>query len=270
MNNLKSLKSKEASKRQQENLTSSQNNFAKSETAAFSNGEINAGKEISETDFFSFLTHNIRNPFGTLLGFSEMLEMDFDEMDDEEKKFFVSQINSTAKILYDAFENFVNWSYITNGNYKTEFEPLDLYEIVLEEVQSAKNKAKKKKITLSVEEINENFTINGNRNLLSLAVRNLLTNAIKYSPEKTNVSVRFTTDFNSFSVHIEDEGKGIDSTVDLLTFGGVIKTTNENKEKSVGLGLILTDRILKIHNGELWYESTPEGSTFSFSLPKLK
>ncbi len=270
MNNLKSLKLKKESKNRQEEATSSQNYFADDEAVSFENPEVEAGKTTPEADFFSFLAHNIRNPFGTLLGFSEMLEMDFDEMEDEEKKFFVRQINSTAKNLYDAFENFVNWSYITNEKYQTEFERLDLYEIVSGEVQKAKNKATKKNLTLAFENTDENFVVYGNRNLLSLAVKNLLSNAIKYSPGKTTVSVSFTAGPDLYSVHVKDEGNGIDPSVNILTYEGVMKTANGNKEKSAGLGLILTTRILEIHNGKLWYESTPQGSTFSFSLPKLK
>ncbi len=230
----------------------------------------NEKKEITEEEFYSFLTHNIRNPFGTLLGFSEMLEMDFDSMEDEEKRFFIKQINSTAKNLYDAFENFVNWTYISNERFKIDFEVVDLYEVVLEEVQKVKKSAGEKNISIIVDKVNNGFPVKANKNLIALALKNILVNAIRYSKEKSEVNVRFTTDSDSIYVHIKDGGKGIDPSVNLLTYEGVIKASNENKEKSIGLGLILTDKIIKIHNGKLWYESTPEGSTFSFSLSKYQ
>ncbi len=264
MNNLQSSDLKSANKNRETNHPG----FA-DEIAGTIDKNLREPSEVTQEDFYSFLTHNIRNPFGTLLGFSEMLKMDFDEMDDSEKKFFVDQINSTAKNLFDAFENFVNWTYLTNENFKIDYEIVDLYEVVLEEVQKLKNLAKEKDIQISIDEVNDTLKVKANRNLIALAVKNLLVNAIKYSGAKTNVNVKFTTDPEFIYLHIEDSGKGIDPAVNLLSYEGVIKAANENKEKSIGLGLILTDKIIKIHNGKLWYESTPEGSTFSFSLPKF-
>ena len=270
MSNLKSLKVIPKKKLFKTNRTDSRKINVKPEDTIPPQPEDNLDSGVTEEEFFSFLTHNIKNPFGTLLGFAEMLEMDFDMMDEDEKKFFVKQINSTAKNLYDAFENFVNWTFLSNGNYELEFEQVDLYDFVLEEVQNAKNKASKKNVNITVEKFGEEIKVNANRNLLSLALKNLLENAIKYSPENSCVKVKFTTDFNFVSVHIKDKGEGIDSSVNLLDYEGIVKTINQNKEKSVGLGLILSNKIIKVHNGNLWYNSTPEGSTFSFSLPKLK
>ncbi len=239
---------------------------------------VSGNNEILETEqpefnkLFSIITHNIRNPFGTLLGFSDMLELEFDELDDGEKRFFISEIRKSAKYIYNSVENFICWAALNNVDYQIDFEKFDIYEVALEVVQLNKKTAGSKNILINIEKKPDQFVL-GNRNLITILIKNLLSNAIKNSPGNSQISIGFESAGNEIITSIKDEGVGIDREIlpYLFSSEGIFKAIKENQQKGVGLGLILSKKIIDVHKGEIWVESEiNKGSKFSFSLIKVE
>lgn len=222
--------------------------------------------------FFSMVTHNLRNPFGTLLGFTEMMDLEFEDLTNEEKKYFITEISNSAKFIYDSFENLIHWIYLDSQFSDLDKESFDLYDIILDEVQRLKKKTSKKGIRISIQK-QDNLQICASRILIIMLVRNLLSNAIKFNTPNGEVNISFQENDHEIITNIEDTGCGIDKeNVDnLFSVEGIEKFNKNMTNKGIGLGLLLCKRIVEVHNGQIWYNSIlRHGSTFSFSLPKIK
>jgi len=234
---------------------------------------FDGANQTDKTEFnklFSIFTHNIRNSFGTLLGFSDLLDMELEDINDGEKKYFASEIRKNAKSIYYSFENFVYWVALSNDKYKIDFEKIDLYEIILEAVQYYRKNVELKQIQVNVEKKPNQF-VYANRNLISILIKNLISNAVKFTDCNGRITVKFEYNSDEIVTTIEDTGKGFKAEIIpyLFTAEGILKSikSNEQEEKGIGLGLILSKQIIDVHKGRIWLKSGQnKGSTFSFSL----
>lgn len=229
--------------------------------------EINATKDR----FFSFISHDLRGPFSSLLGFSEMMLEDFENLSHEELKRYLEIINGTSKNLYNLLNNLLQFSRFQTG--RVHFSPSDcnLAELISRNVDLLSGNALKKGIHLKTEAgVNEVAFVD--EEMISSAIQNLITNAVKFTPRNGSIEVKCVKMENEHQalISVSDTGVGIDKdTLDKLFRVEVIHSTSgTEKEPGTGLGLILTKEFIEKNNGRLWVESTPgKGSTFCFTLP---
>lgn len=232
----------------------------------------NSSNIFGNKNFFSMVTHNLRNPFGTLLGFTEMMTLEFEDLTDEEKKYFITEISNSAKFIYDSFENLIHWIYLNSQFSDLDKESFDLYDIILDEVQKIKKKTAEKRINIHIQK-EDNLPVCAGRILIIMLVRNLLSNAVKFNDSNGEINITFEENDAKIITNISDTGRGIDGeNIDnLFSVEGVEQSSKNITEKGIGLGLLLCKRIVEVHNGQIWYDSAlGKGSTFSFSLPKVK
>jgi signal transduction histidine kinase len=228
-------------------------------------------KELNSTKdkFFSIIGHDLRNPLNALLGFSELISGNSRDYTSEEIQRYSKIINEAAKNIHLLIENLLEWSRSQSGNIDYNPEKTDLFPMVIEIFKVFDIHADKKGVSL-VSEIPEDVSITADRNLLSTILRNLINNAVKFTPTGGQVKVFCEQTDSEITISIEDTGIGMSEEqldkIFRLSNNETMPGTSE--EKGTGLGLILCKEFVELHKGKIWAVSKPkEGSTFSFTLP---
>lgn len=232
--------------------------------------EVNATKD----KFFSIISHDLKNPFNSILGFTDLLSRDFEKYDDEKKKKYINIINNETQIAVNLLSNLLSWSRVQTGRIKCYPEKLDVNEVLSKEFETIYLKAEQKNIKMSVVK-DDNYIIDADRNMISTIFRNLLSNAIKFTPKNGAIKValsRQTEDKGNKNIKIivSDTGLGISpqNIKRLFKIDENSSTTGIEGEKGTGLGLILCKEFVEIHGGEIWVESEEgKGSKFIFTIP---
>jgi len=227
--------------------------------------ELNATKDR----LFSIIGHDLKNPLSDILGFSSLLTSNYSEYSPDKIKTFIGYIKQAAARMHDLLENLLRWSRLQREETPYRPEKIDINKLFAKIVSQFQTKADAKKIKLSYPEDEINL-VHADRNMIETVLRNLISNALKYTEEEGAVSV-FTTEGENHKmiVSVEDTGIGIkpNNINELFQADRSKSTCGTNGEKGTGLGLILCKEIIDIHNEDIWVESEPgKGSTFKFTL----
>jgi signal transduction histidine kinase len=222
--------------------------------------------------FFSIIAHDLKNPFNALLGFSEMIASKFNELEEEEIREYISIVHQSSQNLYKLLENLLKWSAAQTGTMHYLPEQFDLISLIHSEISFYRMSAGRKKINISTE-LPDEIIVNSDKLLLSSVIRNLIDNAIKFTPKGGNIDITATNKNGEVIVEISDTGIGIpyDMQEKLFHIDGDICRKGTNNEDGGGLGLILCKELIEKAGGRISFESEPgKGSTFSFALPRKK
>lgn len=227
---------------------------------------LNASKD----KFFSIIAHDLKNPFVSLLGFSEILLEDYNELTPEEINEYVQNIFEVSKSSHQLLENLLQWSRAQTG--RIEYCPVEinLYKIARESINLLKSPAHKKGINL-ICNIDESTNVFADPDMLQTIIRNLVTNAIKFTEkgDEVRVSNKLVND-DFLEVYVTDSGLGMDEeTIKKLFRIDVHHTTKgTSDEVGTGLGLILCKEFVEKNGGKIHVESElGKGSRFIFTLP---
>ena len=239
--------------------------------------ELNATKD----KFFSIIAHDLRNPFNSLISLSSGLLDGYVELDPERQKKYFTSINESARNGYKLLENLLQWSRSQTGRIKFHSEEFLVKELTDEALELLESSAFEKDIKISIE-IPENLKINGDKDMLNTILRNIISNAVKFTNHGgfVNVSVKKVKFENSninyqhaIEFKISDTGVGISQKNfdNLFRIDVNNSTPGTAKERGSGLGLLLCKEFVKRHGGDLFVESEEgNGSTFSFFIPEGK
>ena len=219
--------------------------------------------------FFNIIAHDLKNPFSSLLGASEYLYKETDKFDPAKARKLAKILHESAKNAYNILANLLEWSRSQAGSLTYDPQLIYLTELVDNNVKLVAVQASEKNITIGVD-IPIELELQADPNMLDTVLRNLLTNALKftYPGGKVNISASLTDD--EVTVAIQDSGTGIpEEDLDKLFRIDVKYVKNGTyEEKGTGLGLILCKELIGQHSGRIWVESKfGEGSTFYFSIP---
>lgn len=228
--------------------------------------EINASKD----KFFSIIAHDLRNPFGALLGFSTALSDRFDDFSDSEKLTIINQLRFSSESAYRLIENLLEWSRTQTNTIEVTPTLFDISLLVNETLRLHSIQAGRKKIEL-VNNLPFKFHVYADRNMIGTVLRNLISNAIKFSLERGTVVVSHETTEELVTIVVTDEGIGIPAhnIPKLFRIDEKIKTSGTYNEPGSGLGLILCREFILRNGGMIWVESSSgKGSRFSFCLPR--
>lgn len=231
--------------------------------------ELNATKD----KFFSIISHDLRNHLTALLGFSDMLYRSFKKFDDEKKHKYTRSIDQAAKDLYDLLENLLQWARTQTDVLECKPRTFDLGVLVPEIISTYNINAKKKNINLTWE-IRKNTYAYADKNMVRTVMRNLISNAIKFTGKNGDVRVTANGKDGFVEVSVQDTGVGVSSEKKNMLFivGKARSTRGTAKEKGTGLGLIICKEFIEKNNGRIWFESpipdgSKKGSVFRFTLP---
>ncbi len=235
--------------------------------------ESNATKD----KFFSIIAHDLKSPFNSMLGFSEILNENFDEYSTEKKKRFIWIINEGLQNTLKLLENLLQWSQSQKSIINFNPEKINLYLIVKEICDLLNQSAEKKSIQL-INRIAENIYVEADKNMLAIIIRNLLSNAIKYTHKHGEVTIKTflvpnENNIQYVGISVSDTGVGIpkETQSKLFDIGENTSTKGTEKETGTGLGLILCKEFVEKHGGKIWIESeVGKGSSIFFTIPNGK
>jgi len=227
---------------------------------------------LTKDKFFSIIAHDLKSPFNAIMGFSELMLQNYNDLDDATFIKGLKTIESAGNHAFKLVENLLLWSKNqTKGNNFTP-EWLSLNKQITESLILAESAIQNKELEVSFKQ-KQIFNIFTDRNMIDLVLRNLISNAIKFTHKKGKISVTISENDQEILTSISDTGIGI-SENKLATLFEINKPKNTlgtENEQGTGLGLILCKDFIENLGGKIWVESTlGKGSTFTFSLPQSK
>ena len=227
--------------------------------------ELNATKD----KFFSIISHDLKNPFSSLLSISDLMVESFNDTEREDHKAGFRKINQSVKHLLDLLENLLTWSRSQRGRIKYDPVKFNLSSLVQENINLHRLLAEKKGIMLLSSDQDEVYAY-GDRDMINSVIRNLVTNAVKFTDRDKKVEIQLKPGEKEIEVAIVDEGIGINSEQleKLFRIDEKFKSTGTAGEKGTGLGLIICREFVEKNGGEISVQSAPgKGSVFSFTVP---
>ncbi len=223
----------------------------------------------SKDKFFSLISHDLRSPLNSVLGFTEILAENLDELNSSEIKSFAENIHSLLKNLYKLIENLLQWSSLQTGRF--EFNPfnLNINRLCLEIFDMIGGNAAKKKISL-VNLIPPDLIVFADEFMVYSVLQNLISNAIKYTNPGGKIIVKAVSDDKYSTIVVQDNGVGISEKElsNLFNIESTYSKIGTNGESGTGLGLILCKELIELNKGNIRVESKiGRGSDFIFTLP---
>lgn len=224
---------------------------------------LNATKD----KFFSIIAHDLRNPFSSLLGFTELFCENY--FDAEQSRHYSTIIHASARTIYQLLENLLAWANSQTGIIKFNAEKVDLNMLIDENIKLVMEQAQKKNIEIS-KAIAEPCLVSCDVNMTNNILRNLIINALKFTKPggSVNIDARFDASFVEVCIH--DTGIGIapENLLKIFRIDSAYHTSGTLKEAGSGLGLLLCKEFVEKQGGTIWAESEPGiGSDFTFTLP---
>ncbi len=228
--------------------------------------------EKLKSDMISLMSHELRTPLTSINGFAELLTVD--DTIPEQAKEFVTIIANESQRMSRMINTFLAVTQLERKDKQEVLKiPLRLDEVVRDTVTTLQPVAKKKRIRLVEQPAHRLPPVAADKSLITQAVKNLVKNAIKYSPERTTVTVSTALEAESIRVVVEDRGFGIPAeSKDRVweKFYRVVREGQEKDEESTGLGLSFVREVVEQHGGSVALDSEEgRGSKFSFTLPRL-
>ena len=228
--------------------------------------ELNAAKD----KLFSIIAHDLKSPFTCILGFSELLESNIQNLSIQEMEEYSRHISTSAKNTLSLLDNLLAWSKTQTGQMAFKPGKFRLRPVVLELISVFELSARMKNISIT-HSVPENFWIIADQNMLQTMLRNLISNALKFTNSGGNVSIKAENLPKQVKISVTDDGSGMDSQATAKLFRTDTNYTIKGtaNEKGSGLGLILCKDFVERHGGKIWVESElGKGSCFNFTLPR--
>ena len=227
--------------------------------------ELNASKDR----LFSIIGHDLRGPIGSFKNLTELLISDFDFTDTKKLSNILKTVHRSATTTYDLLENLLLWA--RSQQNEITFSPVNcnLHEITGKSILLHQELANNKKINI-INNTPKILTVFADVNMVRTVIRNLISNAIKFTNSDKSIYVSANKKENDILISVKDEGIGISSENIKKIFNSNenFTTFGTGNEKGSGLGLMLCQEFIKKHGGEIWIESElGKGSDFKFTLP---
>ncbi len=228
--------------------------------------EANASKD----KFFSIIAHDLKNPFNSILGCSDLLLMDYSNYDKEEVLTLIKMINEASRQAHNILDNLLNWSRAQTGRITNEPAAIDVHATIESIFQLYQAGAMEKNLTL-LNKIKPGTLVFGDENMVSTILRNLVSNAIKFTRPRGKVTVISKRHRTQNEIQVIDTGIGIPQEMieKLFQIGENVIRSGTANEEGTGLGLVLCMEFAEKNNGTIKVFSKPgKGSTFSVLLPR--
>jgi len=227
--------------------------------------ELNATKDR----IFSVIGHDLRSPFNSIIGFSQILAEQVRKKDYEGLDEYARIIQNSSQKAMELLTNLLEWSRSQSGNLEFNPEYFELIHIIQEAVEWSLDSARQKSITIT-QKLPHNLTVFADKAMINSILRNLISNGIKFTPVGGEITISTGKSDHQLVVSVTDNGLGIKKkNLDkLFHIDAAHSTPGTQKESGTGLGLLLCKDFTEIHGGRIWAESTPgKGSTFYFTIP---
>jgi PAS domain S-box-containing protein len=226
--------------------------------------ELNTEKD----KFFSIISHDLRSPFQGLLGLTNAIVEEYENLSADELKLFINNIYNSSKNLFNLIENLLQWSRIQRGKLEFILTKVELYEAILYVINLLSRNIANKDIHIINETLPDVF-VHSDINILHSTLQNLISNAIKFTQYGGEIKISYKNEGKFISVTVSDNGVGIheDDLVKLFRIDTQHSTLGTAKESGTGLGLIICKELIEKQGGAIKVESIlGKGSSFTFTL----
>ena len=227
---------------------------------------------VAKDEFLATLSHELRTPMTAIMGWSQMLGEE-EELDDPTRAMAIDAIRKSANVQAQLIDDLLDVSRITAGKMMIEPEPVELAHVVQAAIDTVRSAAEAKKVALS-SQIATGLWANGDERRLQQIVWNLLTNAVKFTPEGGSVFVELREETTTAVIDVRDTGQGIDPAFMPHIFERFRQadSSTTRPHMGLGLGLAIVRHLVELHGGTISAESKGEGrgSTFRVRLPLLR
>ena len=220
-------------------------------------------------EFVAIVSHDLRNPIGAILSFTEMLSENSSVAGiGEDAKQWIEIIKRNAQASLRLISDILDMERIEGGKIHLELASNCISDVITESVESYRQVADAKKISLIAGQTNLVGNVDCDRDRIMQILSNLIGNALKFTPEGGSVIVKAEETASEIKVSISDTGPGIPEEQKLRIFDRFAQLGNKDR-RGLGLGLYISKTLVESHHGKIWATSKPsEGSIFCFTVPK--
>ncbi len=235
--------------------------------------EMNTSKDR----LFSLISHDLRSPFNSLLGFAEILRTDFENLTHRDIKEYINVINDSSNTLFEMTNNLLHYSKLQLNKYDFIPKKVLLNEIINEAIDSLRFRVQKKNIAIRVD-LKQNYNLVADEEMLMTIFRNVISNSLKFSDQKNTINIfaeesqEDHQEVPTVQISISDEGVGIpDENRILIDSGVMFSTQGTEKEPGSGLGILITKKYLELNKGKIEIISSEgQGTTVVLTFPGMK
>ena len=230
--------------------------------------ELNGTKD----KFFSIIAHDLKSPFNSIIGFSNLLVRQIEEKDYAAIERYAGIIQNSSLQAMDLLTNLLEWSRSQTGRIVFTPENIDLTALIRQSIEFVYSSSQQKSITIC-SEILVNRPVWADKAMINTILRNLISNALKFTKSGGEIVVSAGQMSNEVVLSVSDNGVGMDkeSISKLFRIDQNHSTLGTENEKGTGLGLLLCKEFVEKHGGRIWVDSAPgNGSKFSISIPETK
>ncbi|TAK35775.1 MAG: GAF domain-containing sensor histidine kinase [Chloroflexota bacterium] len=215
--------------------------------------------------FVSAVAHELRNPLTIILGGADLLRLQWERLDAERRRGTIESIANQGRHLSRLVADLLEASQITSGRFSIETAAMDLVAVARSIVQGHSHTSRHELVLEAPDSLKGTW----DRDRIAQAINNLISNALKYSPEGTLVRVELRREAEEALVSVSDQGPGMAPEEIPLLFQPYSRFYRQSRARGLGLGLHITKGIVEAHGGRIWVQSPgrDQGSTFCFTLP---
>lgn len=228
---------------------------------------------IGRDKLYSVIAHDLRSPMGSIKMVLNMLILNLpSDTIGEEMYELLTTANQTTEDVFSLLDNLLKWTKSQIGKLNVVYQDIEMVEVVESVSEIFSIVAGLKKIQIDLDMKDEHMDVRADIDMVKTIVRNLISNAIKFSNENSKISISLKQEGDMAIVSVKDDGCGIDeeNQKKLLHTDTHYSTFGTNNEEGSGLGLLLCQDFVIKNGGKLWFTSKKGvGSTFSFSIPLL-
>lgn len=226
---------------------------------------LNATKD----KFFSIVSHDLKSPFASILGFSDLLVKNIERYDSEKIFKFAKAINNSSLTAFKLLEDLLAWA--NSQSDKIEFCPelINLNHLISDIAAIVRHTAKSKNIQINFD-LEKSYSVFADKNMLNTILRNLVGNSIKFTPRDGCINIFAKENQDNIEITVSDNGVGMDENTlsKLFKISEKVSRKGTENESGTGLGLLLCKEFVEKHGGKIWAESElGKGSDFLFTLP---
>jgi signal transduction histidine kinase len=220
--------------------------------------------------FFSIIAHDLRSPFNSFMGFTELLADKNNTLSEKDKLLYINLLHDSAVSTHKLLDNLLEWGRLHLGNYEIHKEHVCLKGVIDDCITLYRATAENKKITV-INQVATEICSFVDEYSINTVFRNLLNNALKYTPENGRITFSAIQRHDVVEIAVQDTGLGIKPILlnKLFSIGENVSTPGTQKEKGTGIGLVLCKELLDKNGGTIQVVSeVGKGSTFTLVLPK--
>ncbi|GAB6059825.1 PAS domain-containing sensor histidine kinase [Desulfonatronum parangueonense] len=227
--------------------------------------QVNAEKDR----LFAIIAHDLKSPMSGLLTSTKILAEQPELLSPQNQHALLKELHKSVKNTFALLEDLLQWARMSQGGMDFEQKPCRLDELISMSLASPKDEARRKEITIRLD-LAQGLTVLIDQPMIKTVFRNIISNAIKFTPRGGEIVITARQDGPSITMAIQDNGISMDEQT-LATIFSIQNTKRRlgtEGEKGTGLGMVLCRQFIERHGGRIWLESAPEqGTTVFFTLP---